>query len=125
MPLAGSRHRARRAPDGDDLWFIGDTEAVAAMIEQLLTGSGPHLPDRVLATTCRRHPSSTERAAEVGDRRWRELLGHHDALAGEQLERYQGRTVKLPAMAAGDLRCPGPGREGRSRDWLGGAHARL
>jgi len=32
---------------------------------------------------------------EMGDRRWRELLGRHDALAREQLERYRGREVKM------------------------------
>jgi class 3 adenylate cyclase len=31
----------------------------------------------------------------VGDRRWRELLGRHDTLAREQLERYRGREVKM------------------------------
>jgi class 3 adenylate cyclase len=38
-------------PDGDNLPFVGDTEAVAAEIEEFLTGSWtPPLPDRVLAT---------------------------------------------------------------------------
>jgi class 3 adenylate cyclase len=31
----------------------------------------------------------------MGDRRWRELLGGHDALAREQLQRYRGREVKM------------------------------
>ena len=54
------------------------------------------MPDRVLATILFTDiASSTERAAEVGDRRWRELLGRHDALARAQLERYRGREVKL------------------------------
>ena len=54
------------------------------------------MPDRVLASILFTDiAGSTDRAAEVGDRRWRELLGRHDALAREQLERYRGREVKM------------------------------
>jgi class 3 adenylate cyclase len=84
-------------PGGDNLTFVGDSEAVAAEIEEFLTGSRtPPMPDRVLATILFTDiAGSTERAAEVGDRRWRELLGRHDALARAQLERYRGREVKM------------------------------
>jgi class 3 adenylate cyclase len=84
-------------PDGDNLPFVGDTEAVAAEIEEFLTGSRtPPMPDRVLATILFTDiAGSTEHAAEVGDRRWRELLGRHDTLARAQLERYRGREVKM------------------------------
>jgi class 3 adenylate cyclase len=37
---------------------------------------------------------STERAAELGDRRWRELLNEHDRLVRERLSQYRGREVK-------------------------------
>ena len=37
--------------------------------------------------------SSTKRAAELGDSRWRELLESHDALVRRQLDRH-GRPVK-------------------------------
>jgi class 3 adenylate cyclase len=37
---------------------------------------------------------STERAAELGDRRWRELLDRHDAVAAAELERFGGHPVK-------------------------------
>ncbi|TMM02481.1 MAG: hypothetical protein E6G02_11145 [Actinobacteria bacterium] len=33
---------------------------------------------------------STERAAEVGDRSWRELLGQHHALIRRELARFRG-----------------------------------
>jgi class 3 adenylate cyclase len=84
-------------PDGDNLPLVGDAEAVAAEVEEFLTGSvTPPTPDRVLATTlCTDIAGSTERAAELGDRRWRELLGRHDALARAQLGRYRGREVTL------------------------------
>jgi DNA-binding NarL/FixJ family response regulator len=38
--------------------------------------------------------SSTERAAEIGDRRWRDLLDRHDALIRRELARHGGREVK-------------------------------
>ncbi len=37
---------------------------------------------------------STERARELGDRKWRELLDRHDDLARAELDRHQGRLVK-------------------------------
>ena len=37
---------------------------------------------------------STERAAELGDRRWRDLLERHDAVVRAQLDRFRGREVK-------------------------------
>jgi class 3 adenylate cyclase len=38
--------------------------------------------------------SSTERAAEIGDRRWRDLLDQHDAVIRRELARHGGREVK-------------------------------
>ena len=37
---------------------------------------------------------STERASQVGDRRWGELLDEHDRLARELVERFNGRLIK-------------------------------
>jgi class 3 adenylate cyclase len=37
---------------------------------------------------------STERAAEVGDARWRELLSAHQASVQQELARFRGREVK-------------------------------
>jgi DNA-binding NarL/FixJ family response regulator len=51
--------------------------------------------NRVLATVMFSDiVSSTERAAEVGDRKWRDLLDRHDALIRRELERHGGREVK-------------------------------
>src|SRR5437763_14939602 len=51
-------------------------------------------PDRVLATVLFTDiVGSTERAAELGDRRWRELLSTHDAAVRRELERFRGREV--------------------------------
>jgi class 3 adenylate cyclase len=37
--------------------------------------------------------TSTERAAEVGDERWREQLDRHDAVVRDSLELFRGREV--------------------------------
>jgi class 3 adenylate cyclase len=36
---------------------------------------------------------ATERAAELGDRRWRELITQHHTLVRQQLERHRGREI--------------------------------
>ena len=64
--------------------------------EEFLTGQLPtHHSDRVLATVLFTDVvGSTEFMAQVGDRRWKELLADHDALAEAEVERFRGRTVK-------------------------------
>ena len=65
-------------------------------IEQFLTGvRQPPASDRILATVLFTDiVRSTERAAELGDRGWRALLGRHDALVRETVERHRGRFIK-------------------------------
>ncbi|MGZ4154306.1 MAG: alpha/beta fold hydrolase [Actinomycetota bacterium] len=51
-------------------------------------------PDRVLATILFTDiVGSTRRLAEVGDRRWRELLEDHHAIVRRQLVRFSGREL--------------------------------
>ena len=81
---------------GTDHWIsAGDTDAIADEIEEFLTGTRPVPdPDRVLATVLFTDiVGSTERAAELGDRRWRDLLGAHDAAVRHELDRFRGREV--------------------------------
>jgi class 3 adenylate cyclase/dienelactone hydrolase len=82
--------------DGDDhLPWVGDQNAVLDEIEGFLTGvrRGPE-PDRVLATVLFVDlVSSTERAAEVGDRRWRDLLDAFHQRARDELNRFRGTLV--------------------------------
>ena len=61
--------------------WAGEQELIVDEIEEFLTGVRPQpLPDRVLATVLFTDiVASTERAAEVGDRRWRDLLDAHNA----------------------------------------------
>jgi pimeloyl-ACP methyl ester carboxylesterase/class 3 adenylate cyclase len=83
-------------PGIDHLPWAGDSEAVLGEIEEFLTGarSVPE-PERVLATVMFTDiVGSTERAAEVGDARWRELLSAHQASVQQELARFRGREVK-------------------------------
>jgi class 3 adenylate cyclase len=79
----------------DHFWWAGDAASVADAIEEFLTGSvGDRQPDRLLATVLFTDiVGSTTQAAELGDRRWRELLDTHDHLVRRQLERARGREV--------------------------------
>ena len=80
----------------DHLSYAGDTETMLGEIEEFLTGVRP-LPesDRVLATVLFTDiVTSTERSAQVGDRRWKDLLDEHDTLIRRELERHRGRLVK-------------------------------
>ncbi len=80
----------------DSLPFVGDSEAVAGEIEEFITGGRrEHEADRVLATVLFTDiVGSTERAAELGDARWRSLLEQHASLVLAQLARHRGRAIK-------------------------------
>lgn len=82
-------------PGNDNLLFVGDTEGDLDEIEEFLTGAR-HVPDadRVLATVLFSDiVDSTGRAAELGDRRWKDLLDRHDQAVRRQLDRFKGREV--------------------------------
>jgi class 3 adenylate cyclase/esterase/lipase len=80
----------------DSLFSIGDNDVFLGEVEEFLTGARHERePDRMLATVlftdiCK----STERAAELGDSRWRQLLERHDGLVRQALNRHRGREVK-------------------------------
>jgi pimeloyl-ACP methyl ester carboxylesterase len=80
----------------DHLPWAGDAEAILGEVEEFLTGarSAPE-PERVLATVMFTDiVGSTERAAELGDARWRELLSAHQAAVRGELMKFRGREVK-------------------------------
>jgi class 3 adenylate cyclase len=82
-------------PGEDHFLWIGDEDAVLDEVEEFLTGvrRGPEL-DRILATVLFTDiVGSTERAVELGDRQWQELLEHHHRLARSELKRFRGREV--------------------------------
>ncbi len=58
---------------------------------EIPTGSVERVLSTVLFTDI---VDSTRRAAELGDRKWRQLLDAHDQLAKQMVERYRGSVVK-------------------------------
>ena len=106
VPVEAGRYLAQHIPGAkyvelpgnDHLLQAFDQETLDTLIdeiEEFTTGarSGPE-PDRVLVTVLFTDiVGSTERAAAVGDRRWRELLDGYLGAARRQLERFRGREV--------------------------------
>jgi pimeloyl-ACP methyl ester carboxylesterase/class 3 adenylate cyclase len=103
LPVEGARYMAQRIPGakyiefpGDDhIPWVGDQDAVLDEIEEFLTGMrhGPE-PDRVLATVMFTDiVGSTERAAALGDRKWRDLLESYYALARRELGHWRGKEI--------------------------------
>jgi pimeloyl-ACP methyl ester carboxylesterase len=116
--VGGSRYIADSIPEarflefpGQDHVFMADEDDVFAALEEFVTGE-PARPrsDRVLATALFVDiVESTDRAVELGDRGWRDLLESHYALVRRELDRFDGREVDTAGdglFAAFD----GPGR---------------
>jgi class 3 adenylate cyclase len=136
MPIQGARFIARRIPgarllevEGDDHapWF-SSPDAIVGEIEELLTGTRHRpAPDRVLATVLFTDiVGSTERAAELGDTRWRAVLERHDEVTRGRVRDAGGVAVKStgdgflatfdgPAAA---IRCAEAIREGLAGDGI-------
>jgi pimeloyl-ACP methyl ester carboxylesterase len=82
--------------EGEDHVPWGENaDEIHAEIQEFLTGvREPHAPERVLATILFTDiVGSTERAHELGDRRWAELLERHHASIRRELARYRGREI--------------------------------
>jgi pimeloyl-ACP methyl ester carboxylesterase len=104
VPVAHARYMAERIqgarlvelPGVDHVPYLGDNaDVVLDEIEEFLTGvrHGPD-PDRVLATVLFTDiVGATERVAELGDRRWRDLLERHYADVRQELARSRGREI--------------------------------
>jgi class 3 adenylate cyclase len=79
----------------EHLLWAGDQDILLAEIEEFLTGTRT-VPehDRVLSTVLFTDiVGSTERARELGDRGWHEVLDEHHARVRDVLEQYRGREV--------------------------------
>jgi class 3 adenylate cyclase len=118
VPAQHARYLAEHIPEAryvelagaDHLWWI-DGDDILDEVEAFLTGTTrAYEPDRVLATVMFTDiVDSTTRAAELGDRRWRDLSDAHNRAVRRLLERYRGREVKT--LGDGFLATfDGPGR---------------
>jgi len=82
-------------PGNDIMWWVGDTDAVLDEIESFVgtAGNAPR-PRRRLATVLFVDVvGSTERAAAMGDRRWRELLDTYHEVARRAVGRFEGTEI--------------------------------
>jgi class 3 adenylate cyclase len=75
--------------------FAANVEQTFSEIEQFIgTAVGDADPDTVLSTVLFTDiVGSTERAAALGDRRWRETLESHDAVIRRLLDSFRGREI--------------------------------
>jgi pimeloyl-ACP methyl ester carboxylesterase len=104
VPVGQSQFLAEQIPgaryvelSGDEhLVTVGDQDALIDEVEEFLLGSRrAREPERALATVLFTDiVGSTQRAAELGDRRWRDLLERHNMIVRRQLDIHRGREVK-------------------------------
>jgi class 3 adenylate cyclase len=106
VPLQAGRYlaehiegaRLKQFPGRDHAPWAADVDAIAGEIELFVTGTRTEPIeefDRVLATVLFTDVvGSTARAADLGDKRWRELLERYYAAVRAELGRYRGREVK-------------------------------
>jgi class 3 adenylate cyclase len=82
-------------PGEDHPAFLGDADLLVGEIEEFLTGQRRGAEcDRILATVLFTDiVGSTERAAALGDVRWRDLLNRHHSLVRQEVGRFRGREV--------------------------------
>ena len=108
LPVEGARWMAGRIPGarfvelpgkahwpwyGDWESVIGEIESFAIAVTAEQTAADPAF-DRVLTTVLFTDiVGSSERASELGDRAWRDLIERHHALVRSELTRFRGREV--------------------------------
>jgi len=99
-PVGGGRYIAGQIPGAklvelpgvDHLPFVGDIDALVDPIEEFLTGAPPAVAiDRVVMTILFVDiVRSTERAHDLGDRRWQECLAEYREIVRRELRRFRG-----------------------------------
>ena len=109
-------------PTADHVPFLEGVDDLMDLIQEFLTGSTRREhTDRALKTVAFTDiVESTQRAAELGDRRWRELLETHESIARHEVEVARGQLIKFTGdglMATFD----GPARAVQCMQALGDA----
>jgi pimeloyl-ACP methyl ester carboxylesterase len=82
-------------PGVDHMPWAGNQEDIIDEIEEFLTGIRPApQPDRMLATVLFTDiVGSTERAASLGDKAWRDVLEQHHASVRRELTHFRGQEI--------------------------------
>jgi class 3 adenylate cyclase len=102
-PVAGARYLAEHIrgskyvelPGTDHFAWASGAPRILDEVEEFVTGvRGASEPDRVLATVMFTDViDSSAKAAEIGDRRWRDLLGRYHDLVRDHLATFRGREI--------------------------------
>jgi pimeloyl-ACP methyl ester carboxylesterase len=103
LDVGGSRFLAEQIPKAklvelsgpDHVPWLSDAEVVVDEVAQFLTGAHhASEAERILATILFTDiVGATEQAANLGDRRWHDLLESHHSLIRQQLTRFRGREI--------------------------------
>jgi pimeloyl-ACP methyl ester carboxylesterase/class 3 adenylate cyclase/DNA-binding CsgD family transcriptional regulator len=101
-PIDGSRWMAQRIPGAtfvelpgiDHLPFV-EHDALVNEVQAFLTGVQPLAsPDQVLATVLAVAPvAPTTLAADIGERRWRDMFSKEEALLASEVQQQRGRML--------------------------------
>ena len=102
-PIEGARYLAEHIPGakyieltGEDHFpWVGDIDAILKEVKEFVTGVR-YVPeiDRMLVTVLFTDIiGSTERAVELGDHKWRDLLEQHHSAVRSELSRFRGREI--------------------------------
>jgi pimeloyl-ACP methyl ester carboxylesterase len=91
--IAGARYV--ELAGADHLPWCGDTDGLLDEVREFLTGERAEAePDRVLTTILFCDiVDSTQRLAELGDHRWKQLLANFYALVDDKLRHFRGRKL--------------------------------
>jgi len=83
-------------PGNDMVAWLGDWDSIADEIESFIAGERQRArTDRILAAVLFTDiVGSTQRAAQIGDQKWRALLDEHDAITRREVDRHSGRVVE-------------------------------
>jgi len=102
MDVRHSREYARRIPGArlvelpgvDSLPSIGDSDALLGEMEEFLTGGrrGAEADRALLTVLFSDIVASTQRIAQIGDKRWRDLLAAHEEEVRRTLRRFDGEV---------------------------------
>jgi class 3 adenylate cyclase len=97
-PREFGRYLAEHLPRATLVEYPGDgppdLETIASDIVEFLTGERPVEINRILTTILFTDiVGSTERAASLGDHRWRSLLDAHDGAVRKHVRRFKGKEI--------------------------------
>ena len=102
MATAIPRGQRVDLPGSDYHWLGEDVDVLLAEISRFVTGESvlPEPVRELCAVVFTDLVQSTERAASLGDRRWKDTLDRHDETVSREVTRKGGAVVKMTGDGA-------------------------